>query len=171
MKSLKELFRIGKGPSSSHTMGPRNAAEKYKTLYPDACKYQVTLYGSLAATGKGHLTDWAVNQVLGEEKTEIIWCPDIVLPYHPNGMKFEMSSDGIVWENSWIVYSVGGGALEEEGLNSETTPDVYDLDHLLDIMSWCEERGLSYWEYVEHCEGKEIWDYLAEVWSIMKDYI
>lgn len=87
MKSLRELYRIGQGPSSSHTMGPRRAAELYKGRHPEALRFKVTLYGSLAATGKGHLTDWAINQVLGEDKTTIAWCADIVLPFHPNGMK------------------------------------------------------------------------------------
>ena len=90
MKSLKELFRIGYGPSSSHTMGPRTAAEKYLRKHPTASRYKVTLYGSLAATGKGHLTDAAISEVLGPHRTQIQWCPDIVLPFHPNGMKFEI---------------------------------------------------------------------------------
>lgn len=171
MKSLKELFRIGYGPSSSHTMGPRAAAERYLKQNPGAERFRVTLYGSLAATGKGHLTDWAIYQVLGEQKTEIIWCPDIVLPFHPNGMKFEMLNSENQYVNPWIVYSVGGGALAEEGVTENDTPEVYELDHLLDIMAWCETRGQSYWEYVNYCEGNEIWDYLAEVWQIMKESV
>lgn len=171
MKSLKELFRIGYGPSSSHTMGPRAAAERYLKQNPGAERFRVTLYGSLAATGKGHLTDWAIYQVLGEQKTEIIWCPDIVLPFHPNGMKFEMLNPENQYVNPWIVYSVGGGALAEEGVTENDTPEVYELDHLLDIMAWCEMRGQSYWEYVNYCEGNEIWDYLAEVWQIMKESV
>lgn len=170
MKSLKELFRIGQGPSSSHTMGPRHAAEKYLNKYPDARNFRVTLYGSLAATGKGHLTDWAIFQVLGEERTEIVWQPDIVLPFHPNGMKFE-TVDECGAQNAWMVYSVGGGALAEEGITENETPEVYELDHLLDIMKWCEQRGLAYWEYVHHCEESDIWDYLAEVWQVMKDAV
>lgn len=167
MKSLKELYRIGQGPSSSHTMGPRLAAEKYLRLHPDARGYRVTLYGSLAATGKGHLTDVAIEQVLGKDRTEILWHPEIVLPFHPNGMKFEvLSADGQYAEPE-IVYSVGGGALVEEGNTQADTPDIYDLDHLSDIKKWCEERGMSYWEYVEACEGSNIWDYLEEVWHTM----
>ena len=170
MKSLKELFRIGQGPSSSHTMGPRYAAEKYLSRHSDATRFRVTLYGSLAATGKGHLTDWAINQVLGEERTQIVWCPEIVLPYHPNGMRFEVMTDQGPTEE-WTVYSVGGGALAEEGIDEGESPDVYDMDRLLDIMAWCESRGLSYWEYVQHCEESDIWDYLAEVWRVMKDAV
>lgn len=171
MKSLKELFRIGYGPSSSHTMGPRVAAERYLKKNPGAQRFRVTLYGSLAATGKGHLTDQAVYQVLGEKNTEIVWCPEIVLPFHPNGMKFEVAISDNQYVNPWVVYSVGGGALAEEGVAEDDTPDVYELDHLLDIMDWCDKRGQSYWEYVNHCEGPEIWDYLAEVWQVMKESV
>ena len=89
MKSLRELYRIGQGPSSSHTMGPRMAAERVLQQNPDAAVFRVTLYGSLAATGEGHLTDYAIKQVLGENRTEIVWHPEIVPSFHPNGMKFE----------------------------------------------------------------------------------
>ena len=168
MKSLKELYRIGQGPSSSHTMGPRHAAERYLAAHTDAPRFKVTLYGSLAATGKGHLTDWAIYSVLGKERTEFVWLPDLVLPFHPNGMKFEaVDSEGQA-HDAWTVYSVGGGALAEEGSTEADTPDLYELDQLLDIKQWCEERGQSYWQYVDHCEGPEIWDYLEEIWQVMK---
>ena len=168
MKSLKELYRIGQGPSSSHTMGPRRAAEKYLAAHSDAPRFKVTLYGSLAATGKGHLTDWAIYSVLGKERTDFVWLPEVVLPFHPNGMKFEaVDSEGQA-HDAWTVYSVGGGALAEEGGNQTETPDLYELDHLLDIKQWCEERGRSYWQYVDYCEGPEIWEYLEEVWQVMK---
>lgn len=171
MKTLKELYRIGSGPSSSHTMGPRIAAEKYLARHRGAARFRVTLYGSLAATGKGHLTDWAINQVLGQERTEIVWHSDIVLPFHPNGMKFEWLDGEGTARDPWTVYSVGGGALAEEGKNRMESPDVYELDHLLDIKKWCEDRGQSYWEYVEYCEGNEIWDYLEEVWNVMRQAV
>ncbi len=168
MKSLRELYRIGQGPSSSHTMGPRVAAEKYMLRHPEAVRFKVTLYGSLAATGKGHLTDWAINNVLGEERTEIDWHPEITLSFHPNGMKFEsVDAEGHA-RDAWTVFSIGGGALAEEGKSTLETPDVYDLDRLAEIKSWCESRGKSYWEYVEECEGSSIWDYLAEVWEVLK---
>lgn len=168
MKSLRELFRIGRGPSSSHTMGPRIAAETYLGRHPEAVRFRVTLYGSLAATGKGHLTDWAVNDVLGTERTEIIWKPETVLSFHPNGMTFEAIDASGTAHDAWTVFSVGGGALAEEGKTTLETPDVYDLDSLTDIIKWCEAHGRGYWEYVEECEGKEIWEFLSEVWSVMK---
>ena len=171
MKSIKELFRIGHGPSSSHTMGPHRAAEIYLARHPEAKSFQVTLYGSLAATGRGHLTDVAISQVLGNERTRILWHPEIVSNFHPNGMCFETVDEDGKTHDAWIVYSVGGGALAEEGENHLDTPEVYDMDSLLEIARWCDDRGLSYWEYVEHCEGPEIWDYLTEVWSVMKNCV
>ena len=167
MKSLKELFRIGQGPSSSHTMGPRLAAERYLKRHPEAHAFRVTLYGSLASTGEGHLTDWAIYQVLGKERTEIVWKPETILPFHPNGMMFEVHTERGSYTEAWTVYSVGGGALVEEGKKQTETPEVYPLDHLEDIKKWCESRGKSYWEYVEDCEGPEIWEYLEEVWKVM----
>ena len=171
MKSLKELFRIGHGPSSSHTMGPRTAAMRYLEKHPDATHFRVTLYGSLASTGKGHLTDAAILEVLGKERTELVWHPEIILPFHPNGMKFEvLCTDGPA-ADPWTVYSVGGGALAEEGAAAADSPEVYELDHLSDIMAWCEQRGMHYWNYVDICEGPEIWDYLDEVWTVMENAV
>ena len=89
MKSIKELYRIGTGPSSSHTMGPRKAAQIFLERHPEAAAFQVTLYGSLAATGKGHMTNVAITETLQPAApVEIIWEPKIFLPFHPNGMKF-----------------------------------------------------------------------------------
>ena len=171
MKSIKELYRIGTGPSSSHTMGPRKAAEIYLSRHPEAAAFRVTLYGSLAATGKGHMTNVAITETLQPvAPVEIVWQPKIFLPFHPNGMKFEaLTSEGASIE-PWTVFSVGGGALAEEndGLGSVNTPDVYELTHLTDIQQWCERTGRSYWEYVKECEDSDVWDYLAEVWKTMK---
>ena len=90
MKSLKELYRIGIGPSSSHTMGPRKAAEIFLAKHPEAKSFEVTLYGSLAATGKGHMTDVAILDTLEPHApTKIIWQPHFFLPFHPNGMMFK----------------------------------------------------------------------------------
>ena len=89
MKSIKELYRIGTGPSSSHTMGPRKAAEMFLERHPDAASFKVTLYGSLAATGKGHMTDVAIIDTLQPTApVEIVWQPKVFLPFHPNGMTF-----------------------------------------------------------------------------------
>ena len=165
MKTIREIYRIGIGPSSSHTMGPRKAAELYKERFPQAAAYRVTLYGSLSATGKGHMTDRAILDVLGDDKTEIIWSKDF-LDFHPNGMKFEVRRDEAFAE-AWTVFSVGGGALAEEGDNSVALPDVYAMNTMTEILQYCEWSGKGYWEYVEECEGPEIWDYLREVWHTM----
>ena len=93
MKTIREIYRIGYGPSSSHTMGPRKAAEIFVGRTQEAASYVVTLYGSLAATGRGHMTDVAILDVL--KNATIRWMPDVFLPYHPNGMKFEaLDTDG-----------------------------------------------------------------------------
>ncbi len=169
MKSIRELYRIGIGPSSSHTMGPQRAAKQFLERHSNAARFEVTLYGSLAATGKGHMTDSAILNVLNAQApTEIIWEPHVFLPFHPNGMKFcAFTAEGECAEQ-WTVYSVGGGALAEEGDSLNDTPEVYEISTMCNILDWCERTGHGFWEYVEICEGKEIWDYLAEVWNVMK---
>ncbi len=172
MKSIRELYRIGTGPSSSHTMGPRKAAEMFLEKHPDAASFQVTLYGSLAATGKGHMTDVAITDTLQPHApVEIIWKPQIFLSFHPNGMTFKSFDGNKRMTDEWTVFSIGGGALAEEGKNSIETPDIYEMNTMTRILHWCEQTGRSYWEYVEQCEGKDIWDYLAVVWETMKEAI
>src|SRR5512134_382885 len=99
MESIQELYRIGHGPSSSHTMGPRYAAERFLQRHPAAGSFQVMLFGSLAATGRGHLTDQAIGAVFDGRELKIHWKPEEELPLHPNGMRFE-------------AYSVTGELLE-----------------------------------------------------------
>ena len=171
MESLKEIFRIGKGPSSSHTMGPQRAATIFAERHPEAARFEVTLYGSLAATGKGHMTDKAINDVLKQvAPVEITWEPDIFLPYHPNGMLFRAFNDNQDLLDEWTVYSVGGGALSEGKATGDffQKESVYDLHTLKDIQAWCEHHGRGYWEYVKQCEGDDLWDYLREVWKTMQ---
>lgn len=172
MKSIKEIYRIGIGPSSSHTMGPRKAAELYQEKHREATAFRVTLYGSLSATGKGHMTDQAILDVLGNDKTEIIWSKEF-LDFHPNGMKFECknTSDEADFSNAWTVFSVGGGALAEEGQDSIELPEIYAMNTMTEILQYCEWSGKGYWEYVEECEGSDIWDYLREVWHTMRDAV
>ena len=170
MKSLRELYKIGNGPSSSHTMGPQKAARLFLERASGASSFRVTLYGSLAATGRGHMTDRAILDVLEPvAPTEIIWRPDVFLPFHPNGMLFEALSEGEVKEQ-WTIYSVGGGALANEE-TKRVTSDIYPLTAITEILELCETDGCSFWEYVERCEGPEIWDYLREVWHVMCEAI
>lgn len=141
--------------------------------HKDAASFEVILYGSLAATGKGHMTDVAIIDVLSlVAPVTIDWRPNVFLPFHPNGMTFSaLDASGNSLEE-WTIYSVGGGALAKEGTDIDTmTPDIYEFDTIKNIMQWCKDSGRSYWEYVEICEGPEIWDYLDECWTAMKKSI
>ena len=175
MESIRYIFRIGRGPSSSHTMGPQRAAQAFLKRHPNAHRFVVTLYGSLAATGKGHMTDTAIQEVLSEAApVEIIWKPTVFLSFHPNGMKFVAYNGNDKPTEEWTVYSVGGGALSE-GKGREDRffhqDRIYKLHTIKDILQWCDQNGRGYWEYVEHCEDKDIWDYLREVWQTMQNAV
>ena len=172
MESLREIFRIGKGPSSSHTMGPKRAAQLFLDKHHDTDKFVVTLYGSLAATGKGHLTDAAILDVLNPAATTTIeWQPNVFLPFHPNAVKFESYNRAGDVTDSWTVYSIGGGTLSDGtkiiGLDERRNRNIYDKNKITDILQWCKETGKTYWEYVEECEDSDIWDYLSHVWQVM----
>ena len=174
MKYLREIYKIGKGPSSSHTMGPNKAAKIYASKFPDAAAFEVTLYDSLAATVKGHLTDVAIQEVLEKiAPITILWEPQVFLPFHPNGMQFKAFNASGKEIDKWVVYSVGGGALSEGNVQESMfhTEEVYPLNTMTDIMHWCEKNGRSYWEYVQECEDESIWDYLMEVWKVMQSEI
>ncbi|MBI2418913.1 MAG: L-serine ammonia-lyase [Ignavibacteriales bacterium] len=168
MESIKELYRIGAGPSSSHTMAPRKAAETFLSRNPDAFSFRITLYGSLAATGKGHLTDKAIHEVFGERHHEILWKPEKRLPLYSNGMLFECFTDKGKIIEQWKVYSIGGGALFEDGTKQLEKSCSYPLKKLTDILDYCQKKGLSFWEYVEECEGLEIREFLGSIWNAMK---
>jgi L-serine dehydratase len=170
MKSLKELYRIGTGPSSSHTMAPHKAAGQFLARHPDAASFRVTLFGSLAATGRGHLTDKTLHDVFAPRACEILWQPEVELPLHPNGMHFEALSEAGCQLELWEVYSIGGGALLETD-KTNTSQDVYDLNSMEAILRRAIETGESCWEYVAGCEGEEIYPYLDQVWSTMSDAI
>lgn len=169
MKSLRELYKIGKGPSSSHTMGPQKAAQIFAKDHQNAKLFRVTLYGSLAATGKGHMTDVAITEALKSiAPVEIVWKPEVFLPFHPNGMTFT-AYDADKNEQSWTVYSVGGGALAENKEHGMfDTEEVYSMNTMKEIKEWCENSGKCYWEYVMECESEDLWIYLEEVWVSMK---
>lgn len=173
MESIRQLFKIGQGPSSSHTMGPRKAAQIYLSELPaGTSKVIVTLYGALAATGKGHLTDKAVLDVLTPSvPAEIAWEPDTVLPFHTNGIRFEAIGDEGQSLGSETFYSIGGGDIVREGESRQAAQSIYPMTKIKEILEWCERTGLSYWEYVEQTEGSEIWDYLREVWQVMKNAV
>ncbi len=166
MKSLKELYRFGMGPSSSHTMGPRNAAQMFSKQYPEADAFTVECFGSLSDTGLGHMTDKAIIAGLGSEKVTIVW-RDYALPYHPNGMKFSAYDTHETMLGEWTVFSVGGGALLEEGQEQQHDHDVYPLQSMQDILAWADSSGNPLWKYVPECEGDDIMEFLEEMWVNM----
>ena len=171
MESIRELFRICNGPSSSHTVGPKKAAEQFLARHRDAESFRVTLYGSLAATGKGHLTDAAILSVLEPvAPTEMIWKPETVLPFHPNGMLYEALKGGKV-EEAWTIFSVGGGALANEHTKQRKPVDIYPLTTIEEILKWCQAEGKTFWEYVEDYEGHDIWEFLSMIWTTMCETI
>jgi L-serine dehydratase len=166
MESIKELFRIGQGPSSSHTMGPRSAAEQFRARTLAATGYRVTLFGSLAATGRGHLTDAAVRSALAPLPVEFIWKPEEELPAHSNGMIFEALGEGGKRIDIWQGYSIGGGAILAEGEYAGKDP-LYKEASMQEILRLCTQEGKTLWEYVEDNEGKEIWDFLRQILAAM----
>lgn len=172
METIKKIYKIGYGPSSSHTMGPNRAAEMFAARTPGAVRYRVTLYGSLAATGRGHHTDRAVARGLAPKEAEIVWRPDIVKPFHPNGMLFEALDARNQAADSWLVYSIGGGylATEQGDVPLGITPEgrIYPHTTMRDIMAHIEREGLSFWEYVEQCEDDTLWPYLEQMWQQMQ---
>ena len=155
-------------------MGPQKAAQIFASHNKNAKNFEVTLYGSLAATGRGHMTDVAIDEVLRPiAPLRIEWQPQVFLPYHPNGMKFvAFDADGNKIDE-WICYSVGGGALSEgeKGRWLLRKREVYQKNTLHEIQEWCENHGRNYWEYVDECEEEDIWDYLMEVWRAKQESV
>ncbi len=152
-------------------MGPRFAAEAFKVSATAAARMRVTLYGSLGATGRGHLTDVAVSEPFFPTPVELVWTPEQSLPRHPNGMKFEAldASGNIV--ASRIMYSVGGGALLDEDGKPDGGGEVYPYTSMREILDQAEREGLLFWQLADLHEGREIWPYLGAMWIAMKKAI
>lgn len=164
MYSLKELYRIGRGPSSSHTIGPERACKLFLSENPDADAFVVRLYGSLAKTGEGHGTGRVIKSVLPNVDVEYDTTFD---GSHPNTMDLFAYKNG--QKTAEIrVYSVGGGAIEVEGRSALKNAKTYDLSTMRDIRAYCEHKRICLYEYVYEREGEEIKDYLREVWNTMK---
>lgn len=170
MESIKEIYRIGHGPSSSHTMGPKKAAEMFLKRIPDASSYKVTLYGSLAATGRGHLTDVAIMDTFGKRMLEFDWRHKEYLKRHPNALKFEAFDGNNNLIQDWTAYSIGGGAIVDDSSELETK-QVYQHKTMAEILDYCNKNGIQLWEYVDTFEDKDVWDYLEEVWKVMQEAI
>ncbi len=170
MKSLTELYKIGRGPSSSHTMGPEKAAKLFSERNKNALSFKAVLYGSLAKTGKGHGTDVVLKKTFTKPVDVVFDFENTHLP-HPNTMDlFAYDLNGKVID-SWRVYSVGGGAIEVEGESSIEPEDVYPHHTFEQIREYCDKEEITIPQYVERFEGEQIRTYLAEIWEAMKNAI
>lgn len=171
MKSIREIYKIGKGPSSSHTIGPERAAKIFREAYPEADRFQVKLYESLCKTGKGHGTDRVLHEVLAPIPTEVLFCeetpPDVT---HPNTLDFTAYQNGEIC-GTMRALSVGGGDIRIEGQTEPEDSEIYPENTFAEVEQFCRFRNLDLAEYVEFNEGSEIWDFLRTIWQAMKQSI
>ena len=168
MKSIREIYKIGKGPSSSHTMGPERAAKLFREENPQADAFQVVLYGSLSKTGIGHGIDRVIRETLAPLPTEIIFSDEVIPDSHPNTMDLIALKDGGQIA-SVRVESIGGGDIRIPGRKDDAQEEVYIEHSFAEIADFCKWRYIhTLSEYVELNEGPEIWDFLMEVWQVMK---
>lgn len=170
MQSLKELYKVGRGPSSSHTMGPERAAKLMRSRYPAADKFEVTLYGSLASTGKGHGTDEVLKKTFSPLPCNVVFDCRTPVPVHPNTLDISAFREGEVLARTRF-YSVGGGTIKIEGepdANTGIDNAVYPLSTFDEISAHCRSRNMRLWQYVAECEGDGIFAYLHAIWEQMK---
>lgn len=171
MKSIRDIYKIGKGPSSSHTMGPERAAKLFLSQNPDADGFQIILYGSLSKTGIGHGTDRVVREVLSGYPTEVVFSEEILPDSHPNTMDFIALKDGQA-VTTLRIESIGGGDIRIPGETLLDSPEVYMENSFAEISRFCKNNHiLKLSDYVERYEGAEIWDFLMNVWEVMKQSI
>ena len=171
MKSIREIYKIGKGPSSSHTMGPERAAKHFKNEHPQADAFKVILYGSLSKTGVGHGTDRVIREVLSPIPTEIEFSKDELSGCHPNTMDLFAFKDG-KQIGTLRIESIGGGDIRVPGESLLDTPEVYPENSFAEIADFCKWRYIDKLsDYVELNEGEDIWDFLMTVWQTMKKSI
>lgn len=171
MKSIREIYKIGKGPSSSHTMGPARAAKLFKEQYPNADCYRVVLYGSLSKTGVGHGTDRVLREVLSPTPTEVIFSDEVLVGLHSNTMDL-IALEGSTQIGTLRIESIGGGDIRVPGQSVLDTPEVYPENSFAEIADFCKWRYIEKLsDYVELNEGEEIWEFLMQVWLTMKQSI
>ena len=170
MKSIRDIYKIGKGPSSSHTMGPAKAMSIFLSEHPDADSYEVTLYGSLADTGRGHGTDKAMVSLTDKPVNIVFNTADRDLP-HENTLDLVAFKNGKQDGDTMRVMSVGGGDIRIEGRAPLTSENVYPERTFSAIAEICKHKGIRLSDYVVECEGEDIYDFLYEVWNVMKDSI
>lgn len=172
MKSIRDIYKIGRGPSSSHTMGPERAARLFLSEHPEADRIEVVLYGSLCKTGVGHGTDRVLREVLQEVDAEIVYSKeDPVGIQHPNTMDF-FAYQGPNQTGHIRVESVGGGDIVILGRPADPNAEIYPENSFAEVRDFCKWRYINTLsEYVEMNEGPEIWDFLREVWRTMQQSI
>ena len=171
MKSLRYLYKIGRGPSSSHTMGPEKACRIFLKRYPQADEYEATLLGSLSATGKGHLTDEVIRETFAPGKVTVIFGDtDESKLIHPNTLILKAKSGGSVVGKS-EVYSVGGGEIVFKGEKQNAAEEIYPHKTFDEIKEFCIENSLKLWQYAEIFEGGEIWNFLQNIWENMQNCV
>lgn len=170
MESIKELYKIGLGPSSSHTMGPNKAAKIFQKRNPN-CKVTAELFGSLALTGRGHLTDVAIKRAFSNQDVEVIFNYDDTFDYHSNAMRFKAYDNGEIVDE-WLVFSVGGGDLKEFGEpRGKSAKSIYPHHSMTDILAYIEKENITLAEYVYKHENNDIKDYLTEIFRQMKQSV
>ena len=171
MQSIRTLYKVGKGPSSSHTMGPERAAKLFREMTPEADRYEVILYGSLAKTGVGHGTDRVLVDTLAPYPTKIVFAS-----VDPGNMKHPNTLDLIAYKDNKEtqrirVESIGGGDIVVEGEAQHADAEVYPENSFAEIARFCQWRHVSLPEYVELNEGPEIWSFLEHIWHVMRQSI
>ncbi len=167
MESLCELYKIGPGPSSSHTIGPARACQLFLRMYPKADACRVTLYGSLAKTGRGHGTDSIIQKTLSPLPCDILFDADTQSIPHPNTMDLTALANGSVL-GSVRIMSVGGGRIQVEGEAAQQPKICYTLKSFNDIRTYCEEKNIRLWQFAQENEGPAFWDYMRNIWEAMK---
>lgn len=170
MKSIKSLYKIGLGPSSSHTMGPSFAATEFLKMSPQADFIKVTLFGSLAKTGKGHGTDRAISETLANIPHEIVFDYESKTPIHPNTLEFIAFKEGKETDKKEF-YSIGGGDIQFDGADSVSPKEVYSEKNFTEIANMCKSRNIRLSDYVFEKEDSDIKQYLMEVWQTMQNAI
>lgn len=167
MESLTQLYRTGCGPSSSHTIGPERACKLFAAKNPDADSFSVTLYGSLAKTGKGHCTDSVIIKTFLPKPCEVVFDLDNEDIPHPNTMELSAYTNGSLTDKTRVM-SVGGGKIVFEGETLAEAPRIYPHSTLDEIIDHCEERDIRIWQYAEEYEGESFREYMQNIWETMK---
>lgn len=170
MQSLKQLYKVGNGPSSSHTMGPMAIADRFLKLVPDADEYRVVLLGSLAETGKGHMTDIALKRCFADKNVKIIFDKETPTAVHPNTIDLYAYKNGkeLFYKR---FYSIGGGEIIADGEEPNPKFEIYKLNSFKEISDYCRKNNMRIWQYVESIEGADIWEYLKNIWDTMKESV